>query len=106
MTGRSELKVDLDDLGDFEPATVKVEPEPEPATKPAKRKKTDERAKEKRRIAAKAYYPSREPDDRTQLNIGVPRALKQRFKELSTSTGLRHYALLEQALDAFEAQDR
>lgn len=89
MNARSNLEIDLNHLEDFEPA----------APKPSSPKK---RTQEKKRIAEEAYFPSRESEDREQLNIGVPRALKKRFKELSQRTGLRHYALLQQALDAFE----
>ncbi|MGI9487769.1 MAG: hypothetical protein ACR2RF_18195 [Geminicoccaceae bacterium] len=93
MTGRSDLDIDLADLDDFQPVT------PQPASA-----STEARAQEKKLIAKTAYFPSREADDRNQLNIGVSTALKNRFKDLSVSTGLRHYALLEQALDAFERE--
>lgn len=55
-------------------------------------------------------YPSREAkkhvketaEEWRQLNLRVQASLEQRFKRMAKTKGLKHYALLEQALDAFE----
>lgn len=111
MTGRTDLEVDLS-LDDFQPETInparKLEgsPKAKAQSRPkAKRTSDPARRAEVKRIKAGAFFPSREANDRDQLNIGVPTELKQRFKELSRRSGLRHYALLEQALDAFEEKN-
>lgn len=53
-------------------------------------------------------YPSREAkappetEEWKQLNLRVQTSLENRFKQLAKTKGLKHYALLKQALDAFE----
>ena len=85
--------VDDASLDDFQPKTKKTK-----APKPANDRKSV------------GTYPSREArasvetESWSQLNLRVQTALEQRFKRLAKARGLKHYALLQQALDAFEEQ--
>lgn len=98
MTGTERTPLDFDDVVDDHPLD-EFKPKPK-APRPTKERQ------------ALGNYPSREVKETAkietaewkQLNLRVQASLEQRFKTIAKAKGLKHYALLQQALDAFEKQ--
>jgi len=97
VTGTERTPLDFGDVVDDGPLD-------EFKPKPKAPRQTPERQALGTYPSREAKEPVLETEEWRQLNLRVQASLEQRFKSIAKTRGLKHYALLEQALNAFENQ--